>query len=83
LDARAVLDLLRRRPCTAEDLARGLGVNRLELLKRLEPLAARGAIETSRHEGEIYYRAGAIPLGEPPEAASCCAEKRTAKQKTR
>jgi wyosine [tRNA(Phe)-imidazoG37] synthetase (radical SAM superfamily) len=61
VDARAVLDLLRRRPCTAEDVARGLGVNRLEILKRLEALVARGAIETSRHEGEIYYRAGTKP----------------------
>ena len=68
LDARAVLDLLRRRPCTAEDVVRGLGVNRLEVLKRLEALAARGEIETSRHEDRVYYRAGAMPSSHPPEA---------------
>jgi wyosine [tRNA(Phe)-imidazoG37] synthetase (radical SAM superfamily) len=69
-DARAVLELLRRRPCTAGDLARGLGVNRLEILKRLEALVGRGEIETSRHEGENYYRAGASASGHPAEAAS-------------
>ncbi len=82
LDARAVLDLLRRRPCTAGDVARGLGVNRLEILKRLEPLVARGEIETSRHEGEVYYRASAIPSGHPPEASSRCPKKQTTKPKT-
>ncbi len=82
LDARTVLDLLLRRPCTAEDIARGLGANRLEILKRLEALVARGALEISRHEGEIYYRASAIPSGHPPEASFRCSKKRTTKQKT-
>jgi len=52
----AVLDLLRRRPCTAGDVAQGLNVNRLEILKRLESLAARGDIEIVRHENEVFYR---------------------------
>jgi wyosine [tRNA(Phe)-imidazoG37] synthetase (radical SAM superfamily) len=69
-DPHAVLALLRRRPCTAQDVARGLGVNRLEILKRLETLVARGEIEMSRHEGEVFYRADAIPSGHPPEASS-------------
>jgi wyosine [tRNA(Phe)-imidazoG37] synthetase (radical SAM superfamily) len=77
LDARIVLDLLRRRPCTAEDVARGLGVNRLEMLKRLEALAARGAIATSRHEGEVYYRVAAIPSRHPAEAPPQCPKPRT------
>ena len=77
LDARAVFDLLLRRPCTAADVARGLGVNGLETLKRLEALVARGGIETPRHEGEIYYRASAIPSGDPPGASSRCPKKRT------
>ena len=82
LDARAALDLLRRRPCTAEDVARGLGVNRLETLKRLEVLVAQGEIETSRHEYEIFYRASVIPSGHPPEASSRCPKKRINKPKT-
>jgi len=54
--ANAVLDLLRRRPCTAGDVAKGLNVNRLEILKRLESLAARGDIEIVRHGNEVFYR---------------------------
>ena len=57
LDTCGALDLLLRRPCTAEQAARGLGLNRLEILKHLEALVARGEIETSRHEGEVYYHA--------------------------
>jgi len=81
LDARVVFDLLRRRPCTAQDVARGLGVNRLETLKRLEALVARGGIETSRHAGEIYYRASGTPSGHPPGASSRCPKERTTNQR--
>jgi len=52
----AVLDLLRRRPCTAEHVALGLGLNRLEVLKGLESLVKKNQIETYRHEGEVFYR---------------------------
>jgi wyosine [tRNA(Phe)-imidazoG37] synthetase (radical SAM superfamily) len=53
----AVLEMLRRRPCTAEHVAEGLGLNRLEALKKLEALMARKQIETYRHEGAVFYRA--------------------------
>ncbi|HHY87055.1 MAG TPA: radical SAM protein [Verrucomicrobia bacterium] len=82
LDSDAVLDLLRRRPCTAQQVARGLGLNQLEILKWLEALAARGDIETSRHEGDIYYRASAIPSGHPPETSSRFPNKRTLNART-
>jgi len=57
----AVLEMLRRRPCTVEHVALGLGLNRLEVLKKLEALMAKNQIETSRHEGEVFYRATAHP----------------------
>jgi len=62
--ADTVLDLLRRRPCTADDVAQGLGLNRLEVLKRLERLVTQGAITSSRHAGQVYYRA--ISSGSQP-----------------
>lgn len=54
-DAAVVLDLLRRRPCTADQVAAGLGANRLELLKWLEVLTARGNLNTSRRDAQVYY----------------------------
>jgi wyosine [tRNA(Phe)-imidazoG37] synthetase (radical SAM superfamily) len=53
----AVLGMLRRRPCTVEHVAQGLGLNRLEAIKKLEALMAKKQIETYRHEGEVFYRA--------------------------
>ncbi len=61
LDRDALLELLRRRPCTVEQLAGGLGVNRLEVLKWLEILVEREEVQTSRHDRQIYYRARVIP----------------------
>jgi hypothetical protein len=49
--------MLRRRPCTAEQVALGLGLNRLEAIKKLEALLAQKHIETYRHGGEVFYRA--------------------------
>lgn len=52
----AIVNLLRRRPCTAGQVALGLGLNRLEVLKELEALVAKTQIEPYRHEGEVFYR---------------------------
>ncbi len=78
LAERAVFNLLRQRPCSAGDVSQGLGANRLDALKQLEALLARGEIESSRHGGEVYYRAAATPSGHPPGASSRCPRKRTA-----
>ncbi|MCL5097541.1 MAG: hypothetical protein M1608_08445, partial [Candidatus Omnitrophica bacterium] len=56
---------------SADDVACGLGLNRLEVLKWLEILAARGEIEMSRHEGQVYYRANAIPPRHQRTDSSC------------
>lgn len=58
----ALIELLLRRPCTAEGVAAGLELNRLEVLKELEHLAGRGEIEAFRHQGAVYYRAFAAKV---------------------
>jgi len=53
-----VLDLLRRRPCSMDDIADGLGMHRNEVVKYVEDLNAGELLIQSRHDGRVYYRAG-------------------------
>ena len=46
-----------RRPCTADDVARGLGLHRLEALKSLERLVAAGRAAREVTGKKIFYRA--------------------------
>ena len=50
-----ILALLRRRPCTSEDVASGLGLHVNEALKRLEALVASGKVKTAVTDGRSYY----------------------------
>ncbi len=50
-----VMDLLERRPCTVQDICRGLGIPRAEAGKYLEDLLTRGYIKTSQCNGEPFY----------------------------
>jgi wyosine [tRNA(Phe)-imidazoG37] synthetase (radical SAM superfamily) len=59
LDPEAVLALLRRRPCTAEDVAAGLGLHPLEAGKLLELLVAEGAARRRAEAGAVFYDASA------------------------
>jgi wyosine [tRNA(Phe)-imidazoG37] synthetase (radical SAM superfamily) len=52
----AVLELLRRRPCTEEDVAGGLVMRPIEAAKHLAQLAAAGRIVSQQHGDEVYYR---------------------------
>jgi wyosine [tRNA(Phe)-imidazoG37] synthetase (radical SAM superfamily) len=52
-----VLEMLRRRPCTVDQVALGLRLNRMEVIKQLEALMAEQHIESYRHEGGVFYRA--------------------------
>jgi wyosine [tRNA(Phe)-imidazoG37] synthetase (radical SAM superfamily) len=52
----SVLDTIRRRPCSVEDIAGGLGIHRHEALKHIEELLARGQIEKISSWGTAYYR---------------------------
>ena len=53
-----VLNLLRRRPCTVDDVAGGLGLHRNEVVKYVEELSNEGVIKASTSAGRVYYRAG-------------------------
>jgi len=50
-----VMELLRRRPCTTEDVSRGLGIPAVEAAKRLEILERNGAIIIRRENNKIFY----------------------------
>ena len=52
-----VLDVLRRRPCTAEDVATGLGIHRTEAAKLIGHLLDEGAIQVRQRLYETYYEA--------------------------
>jgi wyosine [tRNA(Phe)-imidazoG37] synthetase (radical SAM superfamily) len=82
LNSGVVLDLLRRRPCTADDVARGLGLNRLEVLKLLEALTARGELQTSQLDDQIYYSAGTKSSGCRPRKPFRCPIQRIVIQQT-
>ena len=50
-----VLALLGRRPCTADDVAEGLGIHRLEALKGLEQLRAAGQVKVVQIDHKTFY----------------------------
>lgn len=50
-----ILALLNRRPCTATDVADGLGLHVAEALKRLETLVATGTVERTAVAGRLFY----------------------------
>jgi len=52
-----ILALLRRRPCTAQGVAAGLGLHIGEAMKRLQVLAEQGAATHLRNNGEVFYTA--------------------------
>lgn len=51
----AIIDMLRRRPCTLEDVSAGLGAHPAEVVKCVDALLASGRIEISRRGGQAYY----------------------------
>ena len=52
-----VLNLLRRRPCTVDDIAAGLGLHRNEVVKYVEELVDERLLSTSTSDGRVYYAA--------------------------
>jgi len=51
-----ILGTLRRRPCSADDIAAGLQINRHELVKELALLESEGLIIAEEWEGNRFYR---------------------------
>jgi len=52
-----ILDLLRRRPCTREDVAAGLGLHINEAIKRLDKLDKSGHVRRTRVGSRTFYAA--------------------------
>ena len=53
----SILGLLRRRPCTLDDIAGGLGMHRNEVAKYLEELSVRRLLLETQTEGRLHYQA--------------------------
>jgi wyosine [tRNA(Phe)-imidazoG37] synthetase (radical SAM superfamily) len=51
-----VLGMLGRRPCTADDVAGGLGIHPNEVMKHVEHLLDAGEIVAERRGDKVYYR---------------------------
>jgi len=52
-----ILAMLRRRPCSLEDIAAGLGAHRAEVAKHLDRLVAEETIQPVMRGGTVYYLA--------------------------
>ena len=52
-----VLALLKRRPCTLEDIAAGIGLHRNEVIKYVQELCSEGKIEATTKRNRLYYKA--------------------------
>ena len=50
-----VLNLLRRRPCSVEDVASGLGIHRNEVVKHLQHLMEEGEVRTKATGSIVFY----------------------------
>ncbi len=61
----AILELLRRRPCTEADVAGGLAMRPPEVAKHLADLEKRGKVLGERHGLEQFYRATTSTRGTP------------------
>lgn len=53
-----ILNMLRRRPCSIDEIAGGLGMHRNEVIKYVEELTARKLLVQSSVGGRLYYKAG-------------------------
>jgi wyosine [tRNA(Phe)-imidazoG37] synthetase (radical SAM superfamily) len=60
-DREQIVALLRRRPCSVEDIASGLNIAPAEAAKRLESLCAEELVEPCWTAGSLYYRAVPSP----------------------
>jgi len=52
-----VLELLRRRPCSIDDITTGLSIHRNEAVKYVQELTERDLLDHLRTDGTSYYRA--------------------------
>ena len=53
----ALLSMLKRRPCSLDDICTGLGIGRNEALKHISHLQHRGVINYEQKDGRIFFKA--------------------------
>ena len=56
-DRGSILDMLRRRPCSLEDICNGLGLTENEVKKHLSHLAETGAIISETADDTVFFKA--------------------------
>lgn len=64
-----ILALVRRRPCSVDDIAAGLGIHRNEVLNHLEELAHGGLVQIDAVDQRHHYRIASrttCPRNSPP-----------------
>jgi len=55
--AEYVLSILKRRPCSLEDICAGLGINQAEALKYISHFKQQGIILSEQKDGRLFFRA--------------------------
>jgi wyosine [tRNA(Phe)-imidazoG37] synthetase (radical SAM superfamily) len=59
----SVLEMIRRRPCSLDDVAAGLGMHRNEAIKYIEELDAAGLLTKQSSGGKLFYGGKHQPEG--------------------
>jgi len=62
-----ILTLISRRPCSLEDIARGLNAHPNEIIKYIDTLISNGIVEEMRHSGKIFYFCKKTDTGRSPK----------------
>lgn len=55
--AENVLSMLKRRPCSLNDICSGLGIRRDEALKYIRQFKERGVVDSEERDGMVFFRA--------------------------
>jgi wyosine [tRNA(Phe)-imidazoG37] synthetase (radical SAM superfamily) len=64
-NGQAILELLRRRPCTESDMAGGLAMRPIEVAKHLADLEAAGRVASRSHGNQVFYYPLSPQVGPP------------------
>lgn len=57
-----IVTLLRRRPCTIQDISEGLGLHRNEVVKYIQELSEQGVIDSELRVSRLYYKMSSLGL---------------------
>ena len=55
--AEALLSMLKRRPCSLNDICSGMGLNRNEAIKHISYLQHKGVVQSDEIDGIVYFKA--------------------------